>query len=244
MGFFTKYNNLQQAIFTFASVYFGLWLQSQSQKMQQKRVEKYYSGLLWHELRFIIFRLENVQKNFTFYLENPDFLTPAYGRYSSIVDMIVTVKYSTHMAFLNSNAVSTLTEDAVYNAIEIAYDNLEHLKAHVRIIDSDFKNKTQLYNEILKGNPNKHLIEVLLNDIKMKLRSVAEEVAITKRSAVMANAVLNEHLNSMGVVSDTSELRTSILLPEDITFIEQSIRAVPISIEDVENRLKQEPEQQ
>jgi len=236
--FIFKDENVKQASFIFSSVYFGFWLAEEQRKRNEVRTLKYYLGLIWEELRFNTHQIKVIESNYKFLFDTPQEISLNASKMGTVYSLSGLLKTGSHNAFISSQAVTTLTSeyikpieraDNLFNTIEIAYSNIEHLKSFLHTTTIDFRNKASIEAEILRSPFKVGAID----DMKAKVKSTAEQLMIAKRTILKAKNLVNKHLDELGVKTDTEELRLSVLTQKDKKFIKQVIRTKPVSPDEV-----------
>ncbi len=226
-------SNLKQATYTFSSVYFGFWLVNEQKKRDEIKTLKYYLGLIWEEQRFNLHQYEIIVKNFRFLFDSPERISLNAFKMGTIHALSGLLKVEAHNAYISSGAVTTLTavtlpieeKDELFNVVEIAYINVEHLKSFLLTVSTDFRNKASIEGEIV----NSPFVQGALDDMEAKVRDAARELMIARRSAIKARDRVDHFLNKLNVKQSTEELREDTLTDGDKEFINQVIRREPIS---------------
>lgn len=236
--FFVKDESIRQAAFTFSSVYLGFWLAEERRRKNDVRTLKYFLGLLWEELRFNTFQVKGIEANFRFLFDVDREISLNALKMGTIYSLSGSLKTTSHNAFISSRAVTTLSAehikptkraDELFNTLEIAYGNVEHLKSFLHTTTIDFNNKASMEAEIVSSP----LKDGAIGDMKAKVKSSAQELMIAKRTLMNARDLVSKHLDELGVNADAEELRSSVLTEEDKIFVEQAIRTEPVSLEEV-----------
>ncbi len=234
IGFYPSINSsLQQALFTFSSVYFGFWLGNKQKRRDEVTTLKYYLGLIWEEQRFNLHQYEVIIKNFTFLFDNPDKIPLNSLKMGTIYSFSGLLKVEAHNAYISSGAVTTLSsvplpikeKDELFNSIEIAYENTKHLKSFLFTVSTDFKNKASMAHLII----NSPFAQQAADDMEEKVKDASRELMIARRSAIKARDNVDKFLNKLDVKQNTEELREDTLTDEDKEIMSRVIRRDPIS---------------
>ena len=112
---------------------------------------------------------------------------------------------------------------------------MEYLKSYLLTVLLDFENKIFIWDKI-SGSRFQSMVII---DLKKKIKDLARELAIARRTVLNARNFANKHLNKIGVKSDTSQLRNLILTDKDNVFISKSVRNQPISIDEINSTFPQ-----
>lgn len=234
LGLATADTNLKQLSFTFSSVYLGFWLGEQKGRQRDRRKLGFYLGLIWQELRFNIHQLENIKVNFNFYLDDPEFLKINFIKFSNVYSLSKLLKTSVYQSFISSGSVVTLTSDDIFNAMEIAYNDIKYLESSLEPVLLDYKTKMNINNlsiSLASGLDSTPYIQQVTNDIKNKISASAKEIAITYRDVSNARDALDKHLNTLGIKFKEDVVdRESVLTDEDREFVARSLRETPKSL--------------
>lgn len=222
-GLFIPNTNLQQASFTFASVYLGFWLNEQRKKLDDRRKLKFSLGLVWQELRYNRHQLEVIKANYGFYLDKPDFLQKNLVKFSHVNSLTELLKTNVYETFIANEAIVNLTKDDLFNTLEIAYNDIKYLQSALRPILLDYNTKVSILQSFGDGPYTGQI----LDDLKDKIKMAGQELAIAYRTTVIAIDKIDKQLNSMGVKVDEISERADVLVKEDKKFIENVIRETP-----------------
>lgn len=233
VGFISNNTDIKNITFTFSSVYLGFWLNEEMKKIDERQRLKMYLGLLWQELRFNIHQLEVIKANYSFYLEDIQYVVMNFRRFSNIHTLCKLLKTNAYQAYLNSGAVNSLTaevfkksneSDDIFNVLEIAYNDISYLKSFLEPVLLDFETKVQIRTGMAK-DPNIIQYDAdMINDLKKKITEGANELAISYRTCVIARDKVDMVLSKLEVKSDLETDRRSVLLDKDIDFISQILK--------------------
>lgn len=239
IGFTVNNQDVKQVAITFASVYLGFWLNEEIKRLDERQKLKLYLGLLWQELRFNIHQLSVIQTNYSFYLDDILFIIPNLRRFGNIYTLSKLLKKYAYQSYLNSGAINSLSSgvfkttketDDIFNTLEVAYNNMEHLKAFLEPVLLDFETKVGVRQGFLKDPQIKRFDSNMLDDLKSKIKDGATELAITNRSCIEARDKLNSVLDKLGVKAELESERKSILGEKDVEFINKALRTAPLDI--------------
>ncbi len=218
-------DSLQQGMFTFSSVYLAFWLGNLQNILNERRVERFYLGLLWNELRVNEHVLHNLMLNYNFFLEDFGAMPYFFIRFSSVSKHLNHLKNSAYLSCLNSASITSVSSDDVFNNVEIAYNDVVYLKSLIGILDTEFMNKAALLEKGLVTDAN--LQKVLLEDAKNKILSGAEEISIVFSTTKRAKSQLSDLLSKLDVKVSEEELRTDLIGAEERKFISKVLRQKP-----------------
>ncbi|MFA9288402.1 MAG: hypothetical protein ACEQSA_00790 [Weeksellaceae bacterium] len=241
---------IQQAMFTFASVYVAFWLAEQAKIYEEKRRLKLYLGLLWQEHRFNLNRLEEIKTNYRFTFElgdlsKEDLLQLVVLRFSNIKSLIKKLKSTIYSGFIISGSIVSINQnhfsnvdeaDSLFNSLETTYNNLDYLESMSETIFLDFRTKIDLHKTIIAKFDKNTYIDMVLEDMRSKVDMIAKEIAIAYRGVKESESMLNNYLNSLNVTVSEIEKREDILTEEDKNFIKTVNRV--ITKEEMENPFK------
>ncbi|HEX7017802.1 MAG TPA: hypothetical protein VF209_02750 [Patescibacteria group bacterium] len=230
-----SYTNLVSGLFTFASVYFAFWLASKQEEEKQRRDEekalreqrrrvKFFLGLIWEELRYNKHQLEQIKANATFYLEEVNFFKPFALRLGSIKAMTDVLKNSNYSAFISSGYIVHLENDEIFNDLQRAYSDIDHLKSSfIPIVETTNFNVSAI--ETLGITNNEWLF--IQKETKNKLLGLGEQIAIAYRTVTISLNTVHQELNSLKVNAHEPSLRVDVLTQEDKEYLDKVIRTTP-----------------
>ena len=239
IGLYLLNDALQQAAFTFSSVYLGFWLSAQINNRADRQKFKIYLGLLWQELRYNKYQLEQIKDNYRFNILSSEYFRPNFIRFYNIYTATSFLKNEIYQSYIVSGAITTLASnilkdvkesDALFEIIESSYTDLSHLKSLFSFIKSDFETKERIQQEIPSLANNSDLLEKVKNDIETKIIRVAKEIAICYRDCINAIDIIDKALIKLKVYPKESYLKEEILNDEDNEFINNSLREIPENV--------------
>lgn len=236
--------DLQIAVYTFSSVYFGFWLNAKIASRAERQKAKIYLGLIWQELLYNSYQLEQLKKNYRFNVGQIEFLPINFIRFNNLLTSVSFLKNEIYQSYIMSGAITTLSanilkntkeSDELFNSIESTYTDIQHLKSIFSFIKTDFETKLKIQREMPALAQDKNLTDKVAVDIEAKIKRVAMEIAVTYRDTVNTIAKVVsalEKLNVKQTEASLTALKSDILLDEDKEFEEQSIRDIPQNVVD------------
>src|SRR5438132_241511 len=87
-------------------------------------------SLIWQELRFNVYQLDIMKKNYHFYFEDLTYFEIGFARFENIYKLADKLKNNVYQAYLNSEAITAIASgvfnavedsDRVFNNLEVAY---------------------------------------------------------------------------------------------------------------------------
>lgn len=240
------YTNLQQALFTFASVFFGFWLSDARkkeeltlQKQKELDIVRIYFFLMWEELRLNLSHLEYMKLNLQtgFSIKHPGLITISLNKLDTFEKMTNHFKDSIYQSYISSKSFVNLTSellssteqrDKLITLLDNTYTEFQLLRSFLAQTTNGIRTNLLSSSLVKQYSPNTRIDDTLLNEeIKLKIADAVEQILISYRTFQQCIRTLEEFAPNLNIKFENNIQRISYLTEEDKKIISNLFKPPP-----------------